>query len=497
MSVTLTLDNRFVTVEGADLKTTRAIDRTCAYKVAGYFFSPAYKSRRWDGKQHLFRFTQKQGYHAPAGMAEDIVRELRKRKVAHRIVFKTKLKQKGRRRFKWNPAVKPRGYQKEAVKALLGRPVPGRGVLKMPIRSGKTKTIALLLHKLGRPAMFVVPSRWILNQTIKSLRECMPDAPIGQIGDGVFDVQFFTVATIQSLASMRPLPLNSKKGTARRAAHPDYWKLMNTFDVGVFDEAHHLTGQGDWYRVFVDLNARFKVGISATVFFDSRKEQENGIIWLRATCGPIRYEVSASRLIKEGYLLPQTVKMYRVKRPMSERRARWSQTHKKACITENQHRNDLIADIVASHTVAAIAPKKTIVIANEHAHINAICQALDTAGVEFRILTGKTSTTKREEAVEDFLDGRFHVLVGNVLGEGVDLPDVEVVVNAEGGQDEKKTWQRQRNLTVVEGSKKVPLMIDFYDQMSTIFERHSKKRLKVYRSEKEFSAEVLDWKGAA
>lgn len=493
--VTLILGNRFVQVEGAGLKTLRAIDRACSYKVAGYFFSPAFRARRWDGKEHLFKFTQRMGYHAPAGMAEDIARELKRLGVDYRVRFKTKLKNKPKR-FKWNQAVQMRPYQNEAVEAALGKPIPGRCVLKMPIRSGKTKTVARILWRLGRPALFVVPSRWLLKQTIKALQECMPDAPVGQVGDGVYDPQFFTVATIQTLAGMAPVRKDKRKGKPGRPAHPQYEVLMNMFDVGVFDEAHHITGQGDWYRVFVDLNARFKIGVSATIFFDNKKEQENGIIWLRATCGPIRYQVSASRLIKEGYLLPQHVKMFRVKRPLGERRARWSQTHKRACITENKFRNDMIADIVSSY-VNADTPKKTIVIANEHAHINGICNALDEANVEFRILTGKTTTYKREGFVEDFIDGRFHVLVGNVLGEGVDIPDVEIVVNAEGGQDEKKTWQRQRNLTVVEGSSKVPIMIDFYDEMSSIFERHSKKRLKVYKSEKEFSVEVLDWNGAS
>lgn len=487
MAVTLILDNRFVRVEGAGLKELRAIDKVCSYKVAGYFFSPAYKSRRWDGKEHLFKFSKQHGYRAPSGMTEDIARELKRRGIDYRVKFATKLHGESKR-FKWSADVKLRDYQEEAVSAALGKPVPGRCTLKMPIRSGKTKTVARILWKLSRPGLFVVPSRWILNQTIKSLRECMPNAPIGQIGDGVFDVQFFTVATIQSLAGMAPQRADKRKNRDAREADPRYVDLMNSFDVGVFDEAHHLTGQGDWHRVFVDLNARFKIGVSATVFFDNAKEQENGIIWLRATCGPIRYEISAGRLIREGYLLPQNVKMYRVTRPLGERRARWSQTHKRNCITENKHRNEMIADIVATQ-----GEKKTIVIANEHAHIAAICAALEDRSVEFRILTGKTSTAKREEFVEDFLAGRFHVLVGNVLGEGVDIPDVEVVVNAEGGQDEKKTWQRQRNLTVVEGSKKAPIMIDFYDEMSAIFEKHSKKRLKVYKSESEFTAEILDW----
>lgn len=486
MTVTLTISNRFVRVDGIDLKTTRALDKACSYRVAGYWFSPAYKSRRWDGKEHLFKFTQKKGYHAPAGMAEDIARELKKRGVAYRVKFTTAFHSK-RRRFKWSDAVELRDYQREAVRGLLSGVVPGRGVLKMPIRSGKTKTVARVLYLIGRSTLFVVPSRWLLHQTIAALHECMPDAPIGQIGDGVYDVQFFTVATIQSLALMAPVRKTYKK--AGRKAHPEYAALMSRFDVGVFDEAHHLRGEGDWYRVFVDLDARFKIGVSATVFFDNTKEQESGIIWLRGTCGGIRYEVSASRLIQAGYLLPQSVKMFRVHEPDDVRNARYSATLKKKCITENDHRNAMIAKIVRDY-----APRKTIVIAREHAHIQAICEMLDNYSVSFRVLTGKTSHDQRMDYVDEFTRkrGDMNVLVGNVLGEGVDIPDVEIVVVAEGGKDEKQTWQRQRNLTIVEGSKKAPELVDFYDQMSSVFEKHSKARLKVYRSESEFSAEVLE-----
>jgi len=483
--VTLTISNRFVRIDGVDLKTLRALDAACSYRVAGYWFSPAYKSRRWDGKEHLLKYSKKHGYRAPAGMAEDIARLLKKRSIDYSVKFTTGFHGEVRR-FMWSSSVVLRDYQNEAVRALLGGVVPGRGVLKMPIRSGKTKTVARVLWSIGRSALFVVPSRWLLHQTIASLRECMPDAPIGQIGDGVYDVQHFTVATIQSLAMMAPVRKTQKK--SGRAAHPEYATLMSSFDVGVFDEAHHIRGDGDWYRVFVDLDARFKIGVSATIFFDNTKEQESGIIWLRGTCGPIRYEVSASRLIHAGYLLPQCVKMFRVWEPEGARDARYSATLKRTCITENRHRNRMIARVVRDY-----APRKTIVIAREHAHIKGICEALDDVDVRFRILTGQTSQDKRQEYVDDFTSKRGpHVLIGNVLGEGVDIPDVEIVVNAEGGKDEKQTWQRQRNLTVVEGSKKAPELVDFYDCMSAVFEKHSKARLKVYRSESEFSAEVLE-----
>lgn len=832
MKITLTIDNRIVRIDGADLKTIRKIDSICSYRVAGYYFSPAYKSRRWDGKEHLFKFSKSKGYHVPSGMIDDVVAVLKKLKKKYSVIFKTSLKS-DRLSFQWNPNIKLRGYQKEAVKRMFATPFPGRGVLKMPIRSGKslrcnepvltpsgwveiqnlkigdkvigshgnqinvtgvfpqgkidiyevrfddgsksycsidhlwtfgvlkrksayskrffeyttkplsewineplidssgmyrirlplitkpvefvncnvpidpytlgvligdgtlssspvltignddldiiknirvpneidiksnkskknnctrfyltkpgskknplvieleklglwnilsknkfipkqylyssknnrlsllqglldtdggnvrgcanfstsseclannivqltqslggigskyiasknrtnewrvfiklphginlfrckrkllkqlkynksrnhdpvrrlisikrikkhncvcisvdsddglfvtrdmvlthnTKTAAKIIHKINRPSIFVVPSKWLLYQTQKSLSECFPYEKIGVIGDGLYLPRNITVATIQTLSMMAPLRGTKKK--KGRKADPRYFDLMSQFDAAIFDESHHIRGDGDWYRVFLDLQARYKIGISATVFFDNEKEQESGIIWLRGTCGPVKCDIPASRLIREGYLLPQHVMMYRVKEPIQASSSRYSATLKKECITENKHRNKMIAEIVKKQL-----PKKTIIIAREHAHINAICKELEQFDIQFITLTGLDKQSTRDNVVRLLIDGDIDVIIGNVLGEGVDIPDVECVVNAEGGKDEKSVWQRQRNLTVVEGSKKSPVMIDFFDDMSKYFRKHSKDRLKVYKSEEEFKVEVLDW----
>jgi len=237
VTVTLTLGNQFVQVEGVDLKTTRAIDKACSYYVAGYYFTPAYKRKVWDGKEHLFKSSKKHGDRAPAGMAEDIVRLLKQRRVKYWVKFDTVLKH-DKVKLAWNPAVKLRGYQREAVKAMLGKPVPGRGVLKMPIRSGKTKTVAKIIQQIGRPTLFVVPSKSLLHQTVKSLSECLPDTEIGMVGDGHFDPQFVTVATIQTLAGMAPKRATPKQKA--READPRYLQSSGTYTTSNSDIANDV-----------------------------------------------------------------------------------------------------------------------------------------------------------------------------------------------------------------------------------------------------------------
>ena len=483
MGIKLLIGNTHLKIEGASLKILRTIDRLCAYRIAGYLFSPSYKSHRWDGREHLFKFTKRDGYRAPAGLTTDIIDLLKKKQISFKISYETKLKH-SRVELKWNPKIKLRDYQKEAVAGMLSKPFPGRGVLKMPIRSGKTRTSAKIIYKIGRPTLFVVPSKWLLYQTIESLKECFIDADIGQIGDGVYKPGFITVATVQTLSQMAPVRRTKKK--PGRIAHPKYQSLISNFDLVITDESHHFRGKNEWCKVFVDIDARFKIGLSATVFFDNESEQEAGIIWLKGACGPIKHEVPASRLIKEGYLLPQRVKIYKIEKPEIPEGSRYSATLKKRCITENKYRNEIIAHIVKEHI-----PSKTIIIANEHAHINSICKELSNLNIKHKTLTGRDSQDRRDSVVRDFLDDQFHVIVGNVLGEGVDIPAVECVVNAEGGKDEKKTWQRQRNLTIVEGSKKAPILIDFLDSTSNYFRKHSEARISIYSGEQEFTVEYV------
>jgi superfamily II DNA or RNA helicase len=481
--VSLLLDNRLLYVRGASRATIRAIEDITSYRVAGFMFAPSFKAKRWDGKEHLLCYSTKRGYHAPVGLATDICRLLNERGERYRVRFQTRLKHR-RRRLAWNPEVGLRGYQLEAVDAILGKPVPGSGILKMPIRSGKTRTAARLIWRIGRPALFIVPSQMLLHQTYAALVDALPRCGIGRVGDSEYDPDYITVATIHTLARMR-----GKRG--ERKPDPKYKGLMGQFDLVIFDECHHIRGESGWRKVMADADARFKVGLSATAYLDNESENERGIIWLKATCGPIRVDISVSRLVEEGHLMRQNVKMYRVTKP-DRNGLKWSATLQRSCIVENRHRNRLIARLAHLHASFGM---KIIIIARLLDHIAAICDAMDDRGLEYRTITGRDSSATREELVGGLVDGEYPVLIGTVLGEGIDIPSVECVINAEGGSDIKSATQRQRNLTVATG-KHQAIFIDFYDDTNEYFRKHSEARLEVYRSEDAYSVEVIEEKKA-
>lgn len=485
--VTLTFTNQYLLIEGADRQTIRRLTAATSYKIAGAEWAPAFKERRWDGREDLLRFSKTLGYHVPSGLAQDVIDVLREHGVPYTVKHETILRHP-RRVLPWNPAIQMRGYQKEAITAILkGRHPRGMGVISMPIRSGKTKTAARLIWKIGRPAIFLVPAKHLLHQTAKSFEECFPGEPIGMIGDGVFDLRSITVATLQTLGGWRGRRANSKKGTQGSKKDPRYDLILNSFDVVIQDEVHHIRGQGEWHQVLADFPARFKIGLSATVFPDLKEEIERGILWVRATCGPVKIHIPISRLVEEGYLLPQHVEMYKVQSPKGFEQRGWSARTRQRCQTLNPALNRHAARKADELSASGF---KVLIIARLHEQIGAVCEALDDLGVTHLAVTGRDSKFARDEAVNSLLDGSVRVLVGNVLGEGVDIPALDVVINVEGGKDVKQTIQRQRNLTISKGKKKA-LLIDYYNETNRYLEGHSSQRLEAYKSEPAFRVEVL------
>lgn len=182
----------------------------------------------------------------------------------------------------------------------------------------------------------------------------------------------------------------------------------------------------------------------------------------------------------------QNVRIIPIERP-DHRGKRWSATLRRRCIIENETRNRRIVKEAREHVERGL---KVVVIARFHDHINMLVEGMLDEGLDVRPITGKHSQEERADLVDEFNAGRIQVLIGTVIGEGVDIPSIEVVINAEGGKDAKATIQRQRNLTISDG-KQEAVLIDFLDRTNEIFEKHSKERIAVYKSEPAFTVEQL------
>jgi superfamily II DNA or RNA helicase len=492
--ILLTIDNNYTTISEADTDLIQTLDKCLSYQVKGFFYSPRFKDGLWDGKEHLLKFSRKQGYHFPTGLWSDVLLILQSRGIKFDINDKRQ-SPPVLDHIKWHGGGKEvRPYQAKAVYAAVHPGIinQGRLILKMPIRSGKTFTAAKIISLYKHRTLFVVNSEMLIGQTIETLEKHL-QIPIGQIGAGVWKPEDVTVATIQTLMTRGPQPAkkaipsrHGKKGraaTPAKPATPEFRKYIRTVDMLFFDECHHLEAKR-WRQIIFHTGARYRIGLSATAFLANSEENETGTIWLKASCGSIGYEVSISELIDQGYLVPLDVWLIPVNTAYLN--VGWREAFEEG-IYHHQERNQHVVDWAMK---LAKEGGHVLIHAVRLTHIDFIADLLDKAGADFHIMIGDTKRPDRREHVDDFESGRVPIMLGNLFKEGVDLPACDCVINAAGGKSEISTTQRLRNLTIHEGKKRA-LLIDFADLHNEYLARHTTERLKVYKSEPLFNVKVL------
>ena len=471
-------DNKTV-IEGADKPTIKLLDQRTSYRVEGFQFSSGFRNRSWDGKVHTLRYSATYGLRLYTGLVPVVTQYLRN--LGHEVVVHDE-RRGFTRRFTvgWYSDMELRDYQKDVIEDALSESVtlPGRGMLSMAVRSGKTVTAAGLIHRTGARTLFIVNQERQLTQTVKLFRSIFKRDRVGQVGGGQRQLgRPVTVAMVQTLF--------------RRRKTAEIRELMKSVDMLFVDECHHLRSAETWKRLVLMCDAYYKFGLSATIYLSHKKDDnKKGAVWLHALTGPLLKTVSTRTLIGRGVLVPATIRFIRVNGP----EVAGSDWHllKREGIIDHRQRNKLAALTAAKRLRRG---RRVLVIAHEIRHMNNLEEELSKAGVEsdqIARVEGKTSPGRRDDLIGDFTSGRKPLLLGNVFKEAVDIPAIEDVIVCEGGKDRKAAIQRLRNLTPGRGKARRVYLYDFADMHNRILAAHSASRLAAYRAEGCFDFGVVD-----
>ncbi|UTF52305.1 DEAD/DEAH box helicase family protein [Natronosalvus rutilus] len=325
-------------------------------------------------------------------------------------------------------------------------PAPA-GVLELPTGSGKTVIAIEAIERLAVPTLVVVPTIDLLEQWATEL-EAEFDVPVGRFGGGEQRLEALTVSTYDS-------------------AYLKADAVGDRFGFVVFDEVHHLGGEG--YRQIARLLAApARLGLTATF---ERPDDAHEVI--EELVGPVVHRLSPDDLAGE-HLAPYDVKRRKIE--LTERERENYERHQ-GTFTDYLARSNIRmqsgsdyqelvkrsgSDPAAREALLARQRAREIMLGAE-GKIEALAEVLEThrgertivftayndlayeVGERFLIpvITHQTGTAERREILERFRDGTYsRVVTSNVLDEGVDVPDASVAVVLSGSGSEREFTQR-------------------------------------------------------
>ena len=448
------------------------ISQACSYKVDGAEFSELYQQGRWDGRKRLFNAST---WTFPLGLLDRVLLILQQHRIPYSIEDE---RQRACGNYLHDNAngVGARPYQQEAVDRAIRR---GRGILQVATGGGKTIIGAHLIHTLSVPALFIVHTKDLLYQAKDSFEEHL-GIEVGQIGDGVVDPKFITVATMQSLCILGKKKVKEWDSMEREVPQSlanvqKAKKAMEEAKLIVWDEVHRCACDMALEVSTMITNAYYWIGLSASPWRD-----DNADLLMESIIGPVIYKLSASDLIRMGFLVKPIIKMEKIK-PITLA-GTYHQLYR-TNVVENQARNQKIVDD-AVNLVEQGFP--TLILVKQIKHGKMLQKMLKDQFGPVEFISGTDYTDKRNKAIKQMREGEIDLLIASTIAdEGLDIKRLGAVILAGGGKSSTRALQRVgRVIRPCEG-KTHAIVIDYADQCDYLKDQ-AEKRKEIYRTEEEF-----------
>ena len=405
-------------------------------------------------------------------------------------------RQKPEKEFDWSIPGKKKGMEPYPFqeKAISKAETFARGVLEIPTGGGKTLIAMWIVQKLGVKTLYIVPNKLLLDQVHSDFSDEFGKDSVGIVGDGKFEHRDITISTVQTLWSRRDTK--------------EVEFLLQSTDCMIIDECHVVGSVRDygtqfyktvrkskgkqyerlgniWYEIARKCSAYYRFGLSATP--GERKEIDGGV--LRGVTGDMLMQVSASDLIRDGYLTRPEIFMYYSATQYTEGSAQNLLDYKEVyenSIINNEDRNRDIAALCAAY---ARAGKTVLVTVSRIEHgkniAERIAQQDGIKGDDYAMIFGSTKKADRAEIVERFKNKETKILIGTIFKMGFNVKNLDVILLADAGRKQQNTEQRVgRVLRLFEGKRAI--VVDFLDDDESFSLMHSLWRLRYYLSEPAF-----------
>jgi len=501
--LTLYIGNIYIDIVGnLPSSTWKALERHLSFRPQGYQFTPAFnrwrevdgkKIRRvWDGWKRQFWKGKKRTYF-PTGLFSLAKEFLNNNNIPFTTVDTREkpdpnfeIEESGE--FSYYP------YQIPVIDKSCNI---GRGILQAATGSGKTVIGGGIIAKLDvAPFMFFVTSIDLLTQAKESLQKSLliagKQAEVGQIGGGVVDIKDINVCTIQTAVRALGKQWDSKykfddedtdDKTPIEERRKDIIDVIRSAKGSIADEIQHWRSDTCQLVARELKSAYYTFGMSATPFRD-----EGDDMLIQACFGKVITQITASQLIREGYLIRPDIKMVHVKNKKSIYK-QWQSLYKDQ-VVENDLYNGMIANIANAYIKEN---RLVLVLIRQIAH----GKLLESMIPESIFLSGSSSKKSRERGIKNLRNKYVSCIISStIFDEGVDVKPLDTVILAGQGKSRTRALQRigriLRTFEDENGRKKTKATAIDFCLHQKYLKDHAVEREKVYRTEPEFQVEDID-----
>jgi len=474
-----------------DVDARKQLDKVLSYYVQGYQFTKAYKNgwwdnkqqkwQRWDGRSHLLS----KGMKFLKGLLPKVEAVLKNNGVKYTIVDKRK-EVKFKRKVK-TKNIESRPYQERALETSLREK---GGIIKSATGSGKSVMITQLIANSNVKTMVYVIGIDLLYQ-MKETFEKMLGTKVGIIGDGKAEVKKINVCTVWTAATVlgkKYVPLDdedrSKKEQIKAANKAKIVKAIKEAELAIFDECHMLATDTLQSINTASKAAYYKYGYSGTPWRDDGAD-----LLIEAVCGKPIIEVTATELIKAGYLVEPTIHLVDVPE-MKDLPDKYPSIYKEY-IVENEVRNGKI--VKAAEKLVA-AGRKVLILVKNIRHGNILLEDLEENFVVHFVERDIDSDERNWVRKKNKKNGIDIIVASVVYDQGVDLPNLDALILAGSGKSSGRALQRLGRVIRPYPGKKNAIVVDFIDNAKYLLS-HTAARTDVYRTEAGFKIKLPKKKG--
>lgn len=451
------------------------VEAVTSYAVPDAWRTERYK-RGWDGRIRLFK---KLHQFFPTGYLHRIIDVFEKSGVNFEVVDERE--DPCPDLFFWDDLLpfpdgtpwKSREYQDRAVYRGV---TDKRGIISVATGGGKTGIMAMLWRALGEPlGVIFVHRRTLLHQHANFFEDRL-GVEIGKIGDGFWDPRQMTITLIDSIYP----PPRLKKGQTHKPAALKRWarakEWLHTLDFFFSDECH-LIGDNSWSKILMECSAYYRFGCSGTPF--GRGDVSKSL--LVAATGPIIVDIPFEELRRLGFVCPVDILTV----SFGEHFIGYEDWEYKDAyryfLVDEETRYKFIVKLLDKYG----QDRKCLVLVGRIAQGNNLKAFCKDVGWTVAFISGSTSTPDRETALRRLSDESLDVVIASakIVEEGLDVPDLSLIINAAGGKQEAKAIQRVGRGVRNSKGKDDLLYIDIFDIGNYYLRFHNEERLAAYQAE--------------